>query len=284
MIGTIPFEFGRLWRFLLCAPATTIHWIKAIRRRGLFRKLFRNSQRLVRKNLYPSGTVIQVLTGPFRGLRYLDEIVFGPITPKWLGSYESEIQDIIEAICQREYRQIINLGCAEGYYAVGLAWRNPNCPVFAFDTDPLSRIQARKLAKINNLSNRITVRGECTHDELQRLGGTRSLFLIDIEGQEMYLLDPLKAPAIRQADILVEVHEADSSNDPSTAGSRLCDRFEQSHTIERRIPSDRCAWIQSNSDVWHRRLTRPEVLHATNEFRSGRQLWLWMRARPGVSH
>jgi hypothetical protein len=279
MIATTAPGFGRLWRFLLRAPAATIHLIKAIRRRRLFRKLFRNSQRLFRKNFYPSDRVIQVLSGPFRGLRYLDEIVFGPITPKWLGSYESEIQDIIEAICQREYRQIINLGCAEGYYAVGLAWRNPNCRVFAFDTDPLSGIQARRLAKINNLSDRMTVRAHCTHDELQRLAGTRSLFLIDIEGHELSLLDPLKAPAIRQADILVEVHEVDSSNDPSATESRLRDRFDMSHTIERRIPSDRSAWIQLNSDVWHQRLTQSEVLHATNEFRSGRQLWLWMQAR-----
>jgi hypothetical protein len=279
MIATIASGFGRLWRFQLRPPAATIHLIKAIRRRRLFRKLFRNSQRFVRRNFYPSDTVIQVLTGPFRGLRYLDEIVFGPITPKWLGSYESEIQDIIEAICQREYRRIINLGCAEGYYAVGLAWRNPNCRVFAFDTDPLSRMQVRRLAKINSISDRITVRGHCSHDELQRLAVCRSLFLIDIEGHEMSLLDPLKVPAIRQADILVEVHDVDSPNDPSTAESRLRDRFDRSHTIERRIPSDRSAWIQLNSEVWHRRLTQPEALHATNEFRSGRQLWLWMQAR-----
>jgi hypothetical protein len=256
-----------------------LHWIKAIRRRRLFRKLFGNSQRLVRKNLYPSGTIIQVLTGPFCGLRYLDEIVFGPITPKWFGSYESEIQDIIEAICRREYGQIINLGCAEGYYAVGLAWRNPNCRVFAFDTDPLSRMKARRLARTNNLSNRVTIRGHCAHDELQRLARVRSLFLVDIEGHETSLLDPLRAPAIRQSDILVEVHDVDSSNDPSPTESLLRDRFETSHTIERRIPSDRFAWIERNNDVWHGRLTRAEVLNATNEFRSGRQLWLWMQAR-----
>jgi hypothetical protein len=279
MIATNAPGLARLWRFLQRPPAATIRWIKAIRRRQLFRKLFRNRQRLVRKNLYRPGAVIQVLTGPFRGLLYLDEIVFGPITPKWLGSYESEIQDIIEAICQREYHQIINLGCAEGYYAVGLAWRNPTCRVFAFDTDPLSRIQTRRLARINNLSSRVSIRGYCAHDELQRLATPRSLFLIDIEGHEISLLDPSKAPAIRQSDILVEVHETDSSNDLSTTESLLRDRFEMSHTIERRVPSDCSAWIQRNHQVWHSRLTSAEVLDAVNEYRSDRQVWLWMQAK-----
>jgi hypothetical protein len=271
--------FSRLRRFLRLAAAETVHWIKAIRRRWLFRNLFRKSQTLVRKSLYPSGTVIQVLTGPFRGLRYLDEIVFGPITPKWLGSYESEVQDIIEVICRREYGQIINVGCAEGYYAVGLAWLNPTSRIVAFDTDPLSRIQARKLAGVNNVSDRVTIRGHCACDELQRLAATPSLFLIDIEGDESSLLDPLKAPAIRQSDILVEVHEIDSTTDPSTRECLLRERFEKSHTIVRRIPADRSAWIQQNNDVWHHRLSPEEVLNATNEFRSGRQRWLWMQAR-----
>jgi hypothetical protein len=279
MTATIPPGFGRFWQFLLGVAVAAIQWIKAIRRHQLFRKLFRNDQKLVREKLYPSGTAIQVLTGPFRGLRYLDEIVFGPITPKWLGSYECEIQDTIEAICPREYRQIINLGCAEGYYAVGLARRNSNCRVFAFDTDPLSRIQARRLARINNLSDRITVRGRCAHDELRRLAVNRSLFLVDVEGHETVLLDPSKVPGFRQADILVEVHAVDASNDPSTTESLLRDRFEMSHTIERRIPSDRSAWIRLNSHIWHGRLTPAEVLNATNEYRSGRQFWLWMQAR-----
>ena len=162
---------------------------------------------------------------------------------------------------------------------MGLAWRNSNCRVFAFDTDPLSRVQARRLARINKLSNRITVRGYGTQDELQRLAVTHSLFLIDIEGHEASLLDPLKAPAIRQADILVEVHGIDSSNDPSTTESRLRNRFEMSHTIERRISSDRSAWIQLNHQVWHSGLTSAEVRDAVNEYRSEQQVWLWMQAR-----
>ncbi|PWT81520.1 MAG: hypothetical protein C5B58_09730 [Acidobacteria bacterium] len=205
--------------------------------------------------------------------------MFGPTTPKWLGSYEFEIQDVIEAIVGCEYGQIINLGCAEGYYAVGLAWRIPNCRVFAFDTDPLCRMQTRRLAALNNLSGRVTVQGRCSHVDIERLAANHSLFLIDIEGDEAHLLDPAKAPAIRRADILVEVHEAARSNGLETSESLLRNRFETSHTIERRIPSDGSAWIQRNSQAWHRRLTPVEVRNAVNEYRTGQQIWLWMQVR-----
>ena len=268
-----------LWHSFRRVPGVAIDWVTALRRRRLFRQLFEEKQNLVRKRLFGSDPPIRVLTGPFQGLRYLDEITFGPITPKWLGSYEFEIQDLIENVGLRRYPQIINLGCAEGYYAVGLAWCSPESRVIACDIDPLARIQVRKLALINGLSNRITVNGFCAHKQLQSFLTVPSLLLIDIEGKELELLNPSKLPQLRQADILVEIHATDRSNNPERTESLLRERFRETHSIERRTPLDRSEWIQQNRGIWQRCLTLEEVLNATNEYRSGEQAWLWMQTK-----
>jgi hypothetical protein len=34
---------------------------------------------------------------------------------------------------------VISVGSAEGYYAVGYAWRNPECEGFCFDIDGIKK-------------------------------------------------------------------------------------------------------------------------------------------------
>ena len=55
--------------------------------------------------------------------------------PKLIGSYEEEVHLIIEEIIRRRYSIVVNIGCAEGYYAVGFALRIPDAIVYAFDIE-----------------------------------------------------------------------------------------------------------------------------------------------------
>ena len=55
--------------------------------------------------------------GPFAGLKYPELNSIGSaLYPKLLGCYEAEIQDWIEAICNTDYSEIVDVGCAEGFY------------------------------------------------------------------------------------------------------------------------------------------------------------------------
>jgi hypothetical protein len=56
------------------------------------------------------------------------------------------LHDIVETAITRRYDRVINVGCAEGYYAVGFATRMPETDVIAFDIDPIARRQTRHLA------------------------------------------------------------------------------------------------------------------------------------------
>ena len=76
---------------------------------------------------------LKVLYGPFKGMTYPDSTSIGSVwLPKMLGIYESELHDILEEICSKNYSTIINIGAGEGYYAVGLALRIPTSMIYAF--------------------------------------------------------------------------------------------------------------------------------------------------------
>lgn len=147
-----------------------------------------------------------VRRGPFRGMKYIPRATGSALTPKLLGSYEAELHNIWDYVFEVGYNNIIDIGCAEGYYAVGLALSLPNVKVFAFDTDPLAQQLCRDMSRINGVTERISIAGTCTPERLESLVLQRSLILCDCEGYELDLLPPL-ASKLETCDLLVELHD-----------------------------------------------------------------------------
>lgn len=69
------------------------------------------------------GLVVQ--TGPFADLKYIPEAVGSSLLPKFVGCYEAELHQIFYDQSDDAYDKVIDVVCAEGYYAVGLAMRLP---------------------------------------------------------------------------------------------------------------------------------------------------------------
>lgn len=255
------------------------HWCRSYRLRKRFRAQFAADQRLFREVFFPGNSIPTVLTGSFRGMSYLDETVWGPITPKWAGTYEMELEDVIEEIIGCGYDRIVNLGCAEGYYAVGLACRDHKAEVLAFDLDPFARTQVRRLAQLNVVSDRIRVFGECTYFKLNELIKGKTLIVADIEGDEVVLLDPAKVPRLREADLLIEIHEHPDPDAMQTAEERVANRFSGSHAIDRRVSRDREDWIEKHQGLWQGKISRERMTKALDEARSSPQNWLWAKSK-----
>ena len=76
--------------------------------------------------------------GPFKGMKFLDEVSEGCYLPKLLGIYESELHPFIKYIVEKKPDTIINIGSAEGYYSVGLKRLLPETNIFSYDIDPVS--------------------------------------------------------------------------------------------------------------------------------------------------
>jgi hypothetical protein len=171
----------------------------------------------------------RVTAGPFRGMRYLDRAVGSALPPKLLGTYEQERHPWIEEIAGMGYEDVHVVGCAEGYYAVGLALRTQGCRVFAYDLDPSAARLLRRLAARNGVGPRVEFRGGFSPASIFAPTTAPTLVICDTEGAELELLDPRRAPSLLRADILVEVHDAATG----TIEQLLRERFEATHRIRR---------------------------------------------------
>lgn len=254
---------------------TLLQVIQTVNNRRLFRERFEKFQQDVKDVLYDRSNII-VLSGPFMGLKYIDAVVWGSITPKWLGSYEYELTQIVEEIVANDYDTIIDVGCAEGYYAVGLAYRSPRTQIYAFDIDFISRRQLLNLAHINGLQNKITLGKYCSFDDIRNKSRGKTLLISDIEGYERELLNPDICESLKRIDVLVELHESD---DNFSVKNLIYNRFKQTHNIQEINSTNREGWIKNfrnnRPDV---KLTHELFKKASNEGRPNGQTWFWMQA------
>lgn len=217
-----------------------------------------------------NGTVVR--SGPFWGLNISVPITEGCSVPKLLGCYEQELHGVIQQLPARGYSQVIDVGCAEGYYAVGLARLLPQAKVFAHDTNPLAQAACRQMAEANRVQDRVHVGGEFPPEEFQRFANLRTLVVCDIEGAELQLLDPQRAPALAQFDILVELHDVFHPN----LSQQLLARFQATHDIEV-VPFHG----QRNYTIYPEleQLEQLDRLLATWEWRSGPTPWGWLKSK-----
>jgi hypothetical protein len=174
-----------------------------------------------------SLTADTVAGGPFAGMRLARESCWSSLSSKLVGCYEEELHGVIEDVVRVMPRCLVDVGCAEGYYAVGLARRLPEAQVYAFDIDAEAQRICRSNAAINGVGARVHVHGACLPQDLQRLAGPESFFLLDCEGAELSLLDPTKVPALARTMVLVELHDFIDS----TIKSTLVGRFSATHDI-----------------------------------------------------
>jgi precorrin-6B methylase 2 len=251
---------------------TLITYLRGIRFKfRCWQKYFR-IRILVRETLFPDGS-ISVLNGPFKGMKFLDEPVWGPITPKWIGSYEAPLSDVILEILNCPPTVIIDIGCAEGYYAVGFASRLNGAIVYAFDCDWGSMRQTRKLAELNCVACNVIVGNLCTFKDISELSvGNDTVVVCDIEGSEQFMMDPAACPALLKCRILVEIHHLEES--VQLMSTLISNRFKATHeiTVINDKVRDRSAFIVPSD-------TMLDVIfdEATDEGRGpDPQLWLWM--------
>jgi hypothetical protein len=202
---------------------------------------------------------LRVSGGPFAGLTYPDASATSLI-PKLLGAYERELHGAIEQAIRAEPELIVNVGAADGYYAVGLARRCPAAAVHAFEADPRARELLARVAAANAVA--LTIEGAAEPEHLRALPAARTLVVIDCEGCEAALLDPERVPLLREATIVAELH------DFAVAGDDVVARFAATHRV---------TLIPTGAQPPERR--SPLAL-ALSEYRPGPMRWAVMTPLP----
>ncbi|HTK33785.1 MAG TPA: hypothetical protein VL358_00690 [Caulobacteraceae bacterium] len=216
----------------------------------------------------------KVLGGPFAGMDYPANASEGALLPRLIGCYESELHPHLAALAQEGLDRIVDVGCAEGYYAVGLARLMPGATVHAFDIDPVARRDCALMAAANGVADRVLIGETFTGEDFARFAGARTLVFMDIEGHERILLDPDRWPALRSVKIVVETHPG-----PTFAlTEEIAARFAASHTVIRVDQASKAPdlppWMRSRSHL--------DQILATWEWRRYPTPWLVMRPKPAA--
>jgi hypothetical protein len=211
-----------------------IKWIKS--QRGILKKWRRDCRRK-RFNAFTIKVFRElnstVCFGPFKGMKYIQKSNSSALLPKILGTYEKELHKMIEQIIDEEYQNIIDIGCAEGYYAVGFAYRSghkPDFHIYAYDTNEKALQNLVMLSMLNSVTDKITSAKHFDYADFELFTGKKTLIFCDIEGGELSLLDPSKAPSLLSYDLLVEIHDGGDASD--IIKSQLTHSFQQTHLIQ----------------------------------------------------
>lgn len=221
--------------------------------------------------LQREGTIVR--QGPLKGLDFIRESAEGCHVAKLLGTYEQPLQPYIESAIDAGYSAVINIGCAEGYYAVGLARRMPEAVSYAYDIDENAQRSCAQLAEKNGVRDRVVVRGQLNPDEFASYSDGKVLVFCDIEGAEESLLDPAVSPSLAKMDIIVEAHECLVKG----VTDRLIERFSRTHRIHK-VEDLGTRMIEAPPE-WFTKLSHLDQLLATWEWRSGPTPWLVMTVK-----
>lgn len=220
--------------------------------------------------LQAQGTM--VMQGPLAGMDFLSQSAEGCHIAKLLGCYEQPLQPFIEQAITNAYPTILNIGCAEGYYAVGMARRMPITQVLAFDLNPKAQDVCTALAQKNKVTNRVKVGALFKPEDFAKYTNQKVLVLCDIEGAEKDLLNPELTPTLKGIDLIVESHECLIPGITQI----LIDRFKDTHQIT--LVQDNGQRQLKDAPQWFNNLAHLDQLLATWEWRSGPTPWLVMNA------
>lgn len=153
----------------------------------------------------------QVKYGPFQGLRMTWDSSWGSNSrcTMLLGIYESELLTVLKRV-SKHYRYFIDIGAADGYYAVGVLVGNLFEKTYCFEASVKGRKIIERNANLNDVSERISISGPAVGDffnQIQPEVRSNAVLLIDIEGGEFEMLSSQFFEAFNSSVILVEIHD-----------------------------------------------------------------------------
>jgi hypothetical protein len=157
-----------------------------------------------------SGTVAY---GPFKGLRLGSDNWWCDIdrAAMLLAIYEKEILDSVHCT-PASHKTFINLGAAEGYYAIGAVLNGKFDFCYCYEATQKGRECILSNAVLNNVAEKLKVHGIATNGfyETLRVQGvdlSKSVVLSDIEGYEFEIFDQDAFSAFSGSIILLEMHD-----------------------------------------------------------------------------
>ncbi len=149
--------------------------------------------------------------GPFKGLKLSPQTWWSSTerSSMLLGLYEKDVLDSLQNI-PKNFTTFIDLGAADGYYGIGVLVNNLFQNSICFEISEEGRQTIRENALLNNVQNKVEIRGIAKNDfyhDLSTLTLSNTVLFIDIEGAEFDLIDKETFSAFNKSIIFVELHD-----------------------------------------------------------------------------
>lgn len=152
----------------------------------------------------------EIAYGPFKGMKLSDEVWWSNndrIT-QMLGIYEEHVLKKLSFFAKQGATRFVDIGAADGYFAIGMAYSKIYSKVLAFEIEPTGQACLKNNSVINQCENVIRVFGEADYSSLKKLlsEDVKTSVLIDIEGAEYQLLDDKMLSLLSSCYLICELH------------------------------------------------------------------------------
>jgi len=158
----------------------------------------------------------RVAYGLFRGMKLSQSASWSVYdrAPMLLGIYEEEVLEIILKL-PAHIDVFINIGAADGYYAIGALTSGRFRKSIAYEMEETSRRAMADNALLNNVVPHISIRETADTQTLSLISDDlrgNSFVLIDIEGYEFTLLNDKNLTLLKDTFVVVEIHIFDAES------------------------------------------------------------------------
>jgi len=148
--------------------------------------------------------------GPFKGMKLGSKVWWSQydVITKLLGVYEEHIVEQLGCFYSTSTVPFVDIGAADGYFAVGVAKLDWAEKVFAFEISPVARSILEGNAISNSCANKIDIQSEATLDNIADIIHTYPgvFVLVDIEGAEYDLFNHDLLKLLKHSTIIIELH------------------------------------------------------------------------------
>ncbi len=183
---------------------------------------------LMRRLMHVTSGIVQ--HGPLAGFNIGNNATWRACdnAPKLIGFYEKEVCELL-AHLSASRDTFVDLGGADGYYAVGMVERQIYRESHCYELSDESRANIAAIAAENHVADRVQLYGAATPHFARELAARgvdfrRATVLVDIEGAEFDVLTEECLNDLRDAHVIVEIHDFMRPHDGKQRCAELLER------------------------------------------------------------
>jgi hypothetical protein len=153
----------------------------------------------------------KIAHGPMKGVQLVADAWWGAPdkASMLLGLYEQEVLDALIGDLRKDRPVFIDVGAADGYYAVGLAKGGFYKKCYCFEISEKGRTTIAENARQNDVAGRINIFGAADAHSFRQVPEadlSQAVILIDVEGAEFDILTDECLRQLARSILVIEIH------------------------------------------------------------------------------